>query len=160
MPKDEEAGRFSAEAKRIREALINTLWIEEEGRFAGNLNGTHTALHPNILAFYFNIGPRDKLIDYLRPLLEKNFTQGIEKGQWSGHAELYFLSYVLPALAEHGEYALAEKIIEEHYGFLRSLGHNTRGCFCRAHRKVGSLCHTWSGGGAIYIHRIFWAYVR
>ena len=154
LGKRDEAARFTQEATEVRDAMLALLWDEKGGCFRPSLDGEGPALHANILALCFGVGPVDRLLAYLKPRLLKNFKQGIEVGQWSGHAELYFLYYVLPRLGELGEVELAEQLVAEHYGFLRELGFATLcECFCRAHRGVGSACHVWSAAGAIYAHR-------
>ncbi len=149
-----ESADFEQEAETIRSALLEVLWDDDEGRFHPSRVDTGPGLHANILALRYGVGERERLMHYLTPLLRRNFRQGLERGQFSGHAELYFLSFALPALAEAGAHELAEDLILEHYGFLQSLGHRTLAeCFCRAQRGIGSRCHTWSAGGAIYGQR-------
>ena len=154
LGKSEESDRFEKEAADVKGALVEHLWDQEKSCFRASLDGEGPALHANILALRFDLAPAESLLAYLKPRLLKNFKQGIEEGQWSGHAELYFLFYVLPKLGELGEIDLAEKMIEQHYGFLRELGFGTLcECFCRAHRAQGSACHVWASAGAIYSHR-------
>lgn len=153
LQRAERAAAFLAEAERVEATLIEHLWDEAEGRFRPSLTHSGPALHANVLALRFGLGNPHRLLDYLKPRLRRNFQQGIREGQWSGHLELYFLSFLLPALGELGEVDLAEDLIDEHYGFLQSLGHTTLAeCFCRADRSQGSRCHTWSAAGAIYAH--------
>lgn len=149
--------RFRSEAADVEEKLLRALWIEHEGRLAPSRGETTPALHGNILALFCETGPpsaRASILRYLEPLLAGNFAQGISKGQFSGHAELYFFYFLLPALAAHGRPDLAERLITDHYGYLRSLGDDTLPeCFCRVHHAVGSRCHSWSGAPAIYAAR-------
>ena len=151
------AGQFHDEARTIERRLLKALWIEKEGRLAPSRGETTTALHANILALHFTIGPiefRQRILHYIEPLLLKNLQHGLTNGQFAGHMELYFLHFALPALAGHGRPDLAEKLITDHYGFLRELGDDTLPeCFCRVQRAVGSRCHSWSGAAAIYAAR-------
>ena len=63
-----------------------------------------------------------------------------------------FVLHGLIVLKEAAE--LPETMIREHYGFLQDLGYPTLNeCFSRAHRNMGSCCHSWSGGAAIYLAR-------
>jgi hypothetical protein len=151
---DAAAEACEVEAREVESALLSELWDEAGGRFRPSLSHDSRALHANVLAYAFGIGPRERLLAYLRPHLLANFERGLEAGQFSGHLELYFLYYLLPALGENGEVELAEQLVSEHYGFLRGLGVETLNeCFDRAHRGLGSRCHTWSGAGGIYAHR-------
>ncbi|MFN3683621.1 MAG: hypothetical protein ACK41F_06755 [Fimbriimonadaceae bacterium] len=148
----EASRRHADHAERVAEAMLRHLWLEPEGRFAASLGAGTPALHANILALAFRIGPGDRLLRYLEPLLERNLERGLAEGQDAGHAELYFLSYLLPALAEVGRPDLAESLLAGHYGYLRSLGLPTLPeCFHRADRGGGSCCHSWSGAAAIYL---------
>jgi hypothetical protein len=115
------------------------------------------ALHANILALRFGLGTRssrEQILAHVEPLLRENFSRGIREGGYSGHIELYFFHYALPALAAHGRPDLAEHLIDDHYGFLRELGDDTLPeCFFGAGNAVGSRCHSWSGAAAIYAAR-------
>lgn len=148
---------WSVEASRIEEALFLSLWDEKHGRLLPSV-GAHTeALHANTLALRYRVGPerhRQRILTSIEPLLLGNFACGIQNGPRSGYLELYFLHYLLPALAEHGRPDLAERIITDHYGFLQQLGDDTLPeYFCRAEQGLGSRCHSWSGAGAIYAAR-------
>jgi len=146
-----EAAAFQAQAGQVAEALTTHLWNEAEGRFAASLGAATPAVHANILALRFGAGPASRILGYLEPLLRKNFQHGLDNDQFSGFAELYFLSYLLPALAGAGRPDLAEALIDEHYSFIQKLGYPTlTECFHRAHHHRGSCCHSWSGAAAIY----------
>jgi hypothetical protein len=157
VERGQEAVTFEREARRLEANLFQFLWKEEEGRFLASLGATTPALHANVLALAFQAGSaqqRSRILDYLEPRLLQNLEKGLADGQFSGHLELYFLHYLLPALAEHGRPGLAESLIDSHYGYLQSLGDDTLPeCFCRVEQAVGSRCHSWSGAGAIYAAR-------
>lgn len=152
-----EAAKFLAEAESVQGALFGHLWHDAEGRLRASAEAGTPALHANVLALAFAAGDsarRESILSYLEPLLRANFSRGIRDGQFSGHLELYFFHYALPALAEHGRPDLAEMLIRQHYGFLQSIGDDTLPeCFCRVERSVGSRCHSWSGAPAIYATR-------
>jgi alpha-L-rhamnosidase len=149
-----DAVAFSGQAAAIKTRCENLLWCDQEGRFLPSLDGSTPAVHANILALLFGVGDPHRILAYLVPRLRKNFATGIELGQHAGYVELYFFHYLLPALARHHHHALAEDLIFQHYGFLRNLGFVTLSeCFSRAHRKVGSCCHSWSGAPALYFAR-------
>ena len=145
------------EHDRIEQAIFSHLWSASEGRLVPNLESDAPALHANVLALYFQLGSpanRSNILSYLIPKLKENFSRGIQEGHWSGHLELYFFHFLLPALAEHGRPDLAEELVSTHYGFLRELGDDTLPeCFCRVKRGLGSRCHTWSGAAATYAAR-------
>jgi len=147
-----EPSGYEAKAGAVKSAIEQTLWDAKERRFLPRLDENTPAVHANILALRFGVGDAPAIIDYLTPLLEKNFRQGIDHGQRTGFAELYFFYYLLPALAEHGRAEFAEKLIRQHYGFLHGLNYPTLNeCFSRAHRGVGSCCHSWAGAPALYL---------
>lgn len=146
-----EAEVFRAQARQVADALGARLWLEKEGRFAASIGADSPAVHANILALRFGIGSGARILAYLEPLLRRNFQHGIENDQFSGFAELYFFSYLLPGLAEAGRPDLAEALIDEHYGFIQKLGYSTlTECFHRADEHRGSCCHSWSGAPALY----------
>ena len=153
--REEEASSLEATAEAVKSALLKHLWNPKEGRFHASLSDSESpALHANIWALFFRVGESEPLLNHVVPLLRKNFKQGVEQGQWSGHAELYFLYYAFTALGALGQHELVEQLIEEHYGFLESLNYGTLNeCFCRAAIGQGSCCHTWSSAGAIYAHQ-------
>jgi hypothetical protein len=146
-----EASSFETQADRVSDALLRRVWNDAEGRFLASDGATTTAIHANILALRYGIGPADRLLTYLDPLLRQNFKHGIAQDEFSGFAELYFFFYLLPALAKHGEISLAESLISETYEFIKSLAYPTlTECFHRADRGSGSCCHSWSGAPALY----------
>lgn len=157
LGKSAEAEAFRDEAARVERAAASVLWDDVRGCFRASLRAGTPALHANILALRFGLGSRasrDRILAYLEPLLRTNFTQGIREGELSGHLELYFFHYALPALAEHGRPDLAENLIDDHYGFLRDIGDDTLPeCFFGAENARGSRCHGWSGAPAIYAAR-------
>jgi len=157
LGKNEEASAFNAEATGVETAMMKFLWNDTEGRFHPSLNENSAAVHANILALAFGLGDfetRSRILSYLEPKLRNNFAKGISGGPFSGYLELYFLHYALPALAEHGRPDLAEMIIDQHYGFLRTFDDDTLPeCFCRVESSHGSRCHSWAGTPAIYAAR-------
>lgn len=155
--REDSARRFHKEAGRLSDAIFETLWLEADGRLAPLIGGSTPALHANTLALAFGAGTesqRRRILAFLEPLLLRNFENGISRGQFSGHLELYFFHFLLPALAVHGRPDLAENLVSEHYGYLESLGDDTLPeCFCRVSQAVGSRCHSWSGAPATYAGR-------
>jgi hypothetical protein len=147
----DEAERFAKEAEDVTRALLRHLWISEEERFAPFEGGSSNALHANILALRFGVGDPAALLRYLEPLLRDNFQRGIDFLPGESHAELYFFSYLFPALAENGRVDLVLELIQTHYGFLMSTDCPTLNeCFFRTYRKIGSCCHSWSGAPALF----------
>jgi alpha-L-rhamnosidase len=148
--------RFT-EAARAVESALRGLWWAEEGRLRASPDAVTPAVHTNVLALAFrwgDDGERARILTYLEPKLATNLEHGLTHGQKTGYLELYFLHYLLPALAEHGRPDLAERVITEHVGMLRQLGDDTLPeAFARVSRGLGSRCHTWSAGPAIYAAR-------
>ena len=145
------------ESKRVEKAIFAQLWDSTQQRLRPYLHGSTPALHANILALSFDLGTaeqRASLLAYVEPLLQSNLGRGLEKGQFSGHLELYYLFFALPALARHGRPDLAERLITEHYGYLMEIGDDTLPeSFARVDRCVGSRCHSWSGAATVYAAR-------
>ena len=97
------------------------------------------------------MGCGKSILAYLEPLLLENFRFGLKNGQFTGFAELYYFHYLLPALVANGRIDFAEDLIQEHYGFIRSLGYPTLPeYFHSAGAGGGSCCHSWSGAPAIH----------
>ncbi|NRA40371.1 MAG: hypothetical protein HRU15_19665, partial [Planctomycetes bacterium] len=155
--KEEEADSYHQQAAEVYAAFCDHLWDERFMTFLAadgeeHLNHQHD-LHGNILALHFGLYTDEQLpalLDYVCTRMETNCQQGIEKNQGSGHAELYFLSYVIPALYEHGKVAEAEAVIREHYGTVQRYGGWTIWeAFSRGVRGLGSQCHAWSCAASI-----------
>ncbi len=156
------AEEFRAEAARVRAAFSRVLWLEEEGRFAACMDeqgqlAESSATHANLLAWAFAIGTeeqRERVRTYLFTRLEQNFDLGVAQGQFGGQIELYFWSYLLPALAERGFPKEAVRWIRQHWGYVTDDGFGTLPeCFCRKNIGVGSKCHSWSGYPAVFLNR-------
>ncbi|CAM3102608.1 family 78 glycoside hydrolase catalytic domain [Rariglobus hedericola] len=143
--------RHGREAAAVSRTLSLRLWDDKEGSFFASRGATTPAIHANVMALRHGIGPADRILAYLEPKLRANFTVGCGSAHHNGFVELYFFHYLLPALALHSRYDLAESLIEETYGFLKSLGYQTLvECFHRASQRKGSCCHSWSGSPAVY----------
>jgi hypothetical protein len=157
LGKTSEAAAFRDEAARVEQAVLALLWDDARGCYRASLGATTPALHANTLALRFGLGTRasrDRVIDYLEPLLQENLARGLKNKGFNGHLELYFFHYALPALAAHGRPDLAERLIDDHYGFLRDIGDDTLPeCFFGAKSGTGSRCHSWSGAPALYAAR-------
>ncbi|MEI6035767.1 MAG: hypothetical protein WCS65_15995 [Verrucomicrobiae bacterium] len=157
LGKSAEAAAFRDEAERVERAAASLLWDDARGCYRASLGAGTSALHANILALRFGLGTsasRERILAYVEPLLRENFARGTREGGGSGHIELYFFHYALPALAAHGRPDLAEILIDDHYGFLRGIGDDTLPeCFYGADNATGSRCHSWSGAPAIYAAR-------
>lgn len=149
-----ESNALIREAENVSREVMKLLWRGDQGRFVPNVHSEAVGLHANVWALYAGVGPADQIVQYLKVQLAKNLQRALKYGQGSGYIDLYFLFFLLPGLAEVGEFLWAENLIEEHYGFLRNLGHATLvESLPQAPNKQGSCCHTWSGAGAIYAHR-------
>lgn len=154
---DEEASRFRDEADQVEATLESLLFDREAGRLRPSLDAETPALHFSALAFGLSVGTsgmRETILKTIEPELRRNLALGLEKGQHAGQLELFFFSFLLPALAEHGRADLAEELIRDHWGYLMELGDDTLPeCFSRVERGQGSRCHSWSGAPAIYAAR-------
>lgn len=147
----DEAAGYRTQADQVSAALLTRVWDDSAGRFLASAGATTPAVHANILALRYGVGPADRILAYLEPLLRNNFAHGIEHGQFSGFAELYYYHFLLPALAKHGRADLAEALVQQTYGFIKELSYPTlTECFHRAKEACGSCCHSWSGAPAIY----------
>lgn len=148
---ESDAEAWTTESTLVVATLLARVWHETEGRFRPGIDADSPALHANILALYHGVGPADHLLAYLEPRLRSNFTRGLAGDHSEGVAELYFFHYLLPALVARGRADLAEDLVRETYGHVKSLGYPTLPeCFHRAHEGRGSCCHSWSGAPAIY----------
>lgn len=145
------------DAETTRRAIFAHLWHGPENRLRAFAGGTTPALHANILALAFELGDarqRAAMLAHVEPMLADNLTRGLRMGRFSGHLELFYLFFALPALARHGRPDLAEQVIRKHYGHLMKAGDDTLPeCFCSIHKAGGSRCHTWSGAAAVYAAR-------
>ena len=155
--KHQEAAGFSTAARSIEQALMEHLWNKSEGRFHASI-GSHTpALHANVLGLYCGVGDvatRSAILEYLEPNLRNNLLRAARNDPSTGHLELYFFHYLLPALASNGRPDLAELLIREHYGAIKCFGFDTLPeTLSQMKRQRGSRCHSWSGAAAVYAAR-------
>ncbi len=148
---------YTDDAASTQQALFTHLWHDQENRLRPSHSANTAALHANILALAFEVGTtkqRAAMLSYVEPMLKHNLTRGIQLGQFSGHLELFYLFFALPAMARNGRPDLAEQLIRDHYGYLKTQGDDTLPeCFCRLKQAGGSRCHSWSGAAAIYAAR-------
>ncbi|TVR46551.1 MAG: hypothetical protein EA425_17130 [Puniceicoccaceae bacterium] len=151
------AARMIEDSEAVEAALFTELWDDGRRRFRAALGADGPALHANILALAVGAGSveqRRQVLATIEPALRDNLRNGLENGRGGSHAELYFLYFLLPALAELDRPDLAEFLIREHYGYLRSWGDDTLAeCFYQRAAGTGSRCHSWSGGAAVYAAR-------
>ena len=161
IKRDDDSASLSAETEALRKAYSGTLWLDDAGRFAAGVTSEGsmrtTAFHANILAYLFRIGTlaqQEQVERYVIERAKMNHKLGVVGGGGAGHAELYFMAYLLPALGEHGKFTLAESLIKEHLGPLVEMGYSTLPeCFYMVSRRTGSWCHSWSGYPAVYLTR-------
>ncbi len=157
LGKNEEAAAFKSDAIATEDALEQLLWNESEGRFNAYYGCSSHAIHANVLALFApisNAEHRKRVLAYIEPLLKSNLSRGLQKLKDSGHIELFYFFFALPALANNGRPDLAELLITEHYGYLQRIGDDTLPeSFHGAEKPIGSRCHSWAGAGAIYAAR-------
>ena len=161
IDRDDDGVLLHSEGQALRQAYSETLWLQDTGRFAAGLapDGPmrSTAFHANILAYLFRIGTleqQEQVERYVIGRAKVNYELGLAGGGGAGHAELYFLAYLLPALGEHGQFDLGESLIKEHLGTIIKTGYSTLPeCFSTPSRRNGSWCHSWSGYPAVYLTR-------
>lgn len=161
--REDLAEAFASAERRLRAVFVERLWDEQAQRFAAARTFaedqlfTTPAVHANALAWTLRLGDERQqaaVEQYVFDALARNYTQGCEAGQASGHMELYFLAWVLPHLAMRGQAARAEALITETWGPLVEDGFGTLPeCFCRRQQGIGSRCHSWSGFPAVYFTR-------
>jgi hypothetical protein len=156
-----DAARWQAERSAVLAAFRSALWLPQEGRFAGRLTDSGAAdaagegLHGNVLALAFGLadaGQEAALLAYVESKLAENCQRALA-GRTQGHLELYFLSYLLEGLYRCGRSTLAEAVMREHWGLMRSRGAWTM-WETVSHGSVGggSLCHAWSTTPARWFH--------
>ena len=148
---------FLDDAESTHRAVLTHLWHGAENRLRASYDANTPALHANILALAFELGTREQrslVLSYVEPLLKNNLTRGIRLGDFSGHLELFYLFFALPAMARNHRPDIAEQLIKDHYGYLMKHGDDTfPECFSRLKQAGGSRCHSWSGAAAIYAAR-------
>lgn len=146
---------FSEQAARLAKNFRNAFWDPGLGRFSAALvDGQHSracALHANTLALAFGLATppqQERIHAYLVPaLLENHLADG-------DRLELYFLHYALEALVRVGDFALAERVIANHFGLMRERGAWTLWeTLNGGKRATGSHCHGWSCSPTAYLHR-------
>ncbi|NOU35208.1 MAG: hypothetical protein HOO88_00295 [Kiritimatiellaceae bacterium] len=152
--KTNRAEALREELSAVRTAFEKHLWIDSEDRFAPYLNADGsqaktTALHANILATLYRIGSekqQDAACRYIEKRLKRNAADAQINGQFSGHAEYYFLFYAIEMLYQRGRIGTAEQVIRDHYRPMMKADSGTLWeCLCRGVQEVGSRCHSWGG---------------
>ena len=150
-----DPAKFSSEAARVAASFQSAFWDAPRGRFFAAVgDGDYSeasALHANTLALAFGLATpaqHERIHAYLAPaLLQNHLADGTR-------LELYFLHYALEALVRVGDFALAERVIANHYGLMRDRGAWTLWeSLNGGKRPTGSHCHGWSCSPTAYCHR-------
>ena len=152
---------LAREAATVTATLRQRLWNSECGAYApftrDGLPAGEPGLHASILALAFGLEAPEHTVPLLatvRQALRDNFAAGAAGKPPQGHAELYFLSFALPALYRFDLARDAEDLVRTHYAPMRDRGAWTLWeCFASGLKSVGSLCHAWSDGPMItFVH--------
>lgn len=157
LGRTDSAADYRRQAAHVENALFDVLWDDDRGCLRASEGAATDALHANVLALCFTAGPgelRSLIMDYIEPRVLGNLARALRGKPHTGHLELYFFHYLLPALATHDRPDLAEHVLATHYGHLQAQGHETLPETLLGLTKGGeSRCHPWSGAGAIYAAR-------
>lgn len=152
-----EAERFRALARGVEDLLTRHVWDDTRGCFRSAADKASPALHANAWALAFCVGSeaqRAAILSYLEPWIYDNLNAGLSYKMSVGYWELYFLSYLLEGLGAHRRPDLAERILQDHYGYLLEKDFDTWPEFFRkAEQGGGSRCHPWSGAPTLYAAR-------
>jgi hypothetical protein len=141
-----EQERFTAEAAAVRKAFQRHFWDPRSGRFAASLTegqlSPGPSYHVNALTLAYDLADESQVagaLAYLKAGLAQNTKLG------PGRLELYFFHFVLEGLYRVNESGLAEKVMQEHYGFMQKRGAWTFWETLKSGlTNHDSLCHGWS----------------
>lgn len=157
----EAAKEFHARARELRRILQERLWLGEQGRFAvGTRQGEPWSQppspHVNVLALLFDCAPEQhesRVLDYIRPYVKENLQSCISGGRHRrNNFQMLFLHYVLEVLYRHGQAALAEDFLRDHWGYMRQQGAWTT-WESLTDQRPSSQCHVWSASPLIHAMR-------
>lgn len=124
------------ESMKLRTAFQDAFFCKETGLFRDSLTSTHSALHSNVFACFYNLQPEDnKIALFIR-----------EKGLCCGVYTAYFLLF---ALLNMGEKELAYELIvnkSEHswYQMLQDGATTAFEAWGKDQKWNTSLCHAWA----------------
>ncbi len=154
----EAAEKWAVEAERLRGIFRERLWLREEERFVvGTREGSPwvapAALHANLIALRFGLvppGKEDSVLDYLEAFAATNLERCLSsRNHRQGTITLLFLHYLLEVFYDGGRPAAAERVIREHWGYMKAQGAWT--LWEKLTSEIpSSQCHVW--GGAPLIH--------
>lgn len=121
---------------KLRTTFQNAFFCKETGLFRDSLSSTHSALHSNVFACFYNLQPQEnQIVPFIR-----------EKGLCCGVYTTYFLLY---ALLNMGEKELAYELIvnkSEHswYQMLQDGATTAFEAWGKDQKWNTSLCHAWA----------------
>ena len=126
------------DTKRMKEAFFAAFYQKDTGLFTDCEHGTHSALHSNVLPYYFDMAEevqQGKIVDFI---MEKGFSCGV-----------YFAYFVLMSLVKHGEREKARKLLlnESEHSWCNMLEEGATSCFeawGKEQKHNTSLCHPWA----------------
>lgn len=124
------------ESLKLRKVFQDAFFCKETGLFRDSLTSTHSSLHANIFASFYNLQPEEHQIVSL--IREKGFSCGV-----------YTAYFVLYALLGMGEKELAYELItnkSEHswYQMLQEGATTAFEAWGKDQKRNTSLCHSWA----------------
>jgi hypothetical protein len=127
------------QAERLRQAINERLWSEEQGVYAHARSGgqlsPQLAVHDSILAAYAGVAPPERVSQSFTNLFKKPRPGLIQIGS------PYFYFFYLRALRGAGRHQAALDVTRRAYGKMLEAGATT---WWELFATVGSLCHGWS----------------
>lgn len=124
------------ESAKLRTTFQNVFFCKETGLFRDSITSTHSALHSNVFACFYNLQPEEhQIVPFIR-----------EKGLCCGVYTTYFLLY---ALLNMGEKELVYELIinkSEHswYQMLQDGATTAFEAWGKDQKWNTSLCHAWA----------------
>lgn len=130
----------SRDAGALKAAYIRTFYLPEKGLFRDSEFSSHTALHSNLYALYFDLCPEEARENVAAFLAEKGLCCGVLTS--------YFL---LRALAGAGHYEDVYRLMvnDSSHGWVNMLREGATTCWeawGKDQKWNTSLCHPWASG--------------
>ena len=128
---------------KLKISFINAFYSKKTGLFTDSEVSTHSALHSNVLAMYFDLAPHDSnIVSFIK--------------QKRLHCGVYFSYFVLKALAKVQEYDFIYELItcKDERSWHTMVSEGATACFeswGKDQKWNTSLCHPWASSPIIIL---------
>ena len=129
----------------VKKSYFKAFFNEKTGLFTDSENGCHSALHSNVLPFFYGFTNEEQNKRIVNLIMEKGFSCGV-----------YFSYFVLKSLAQNGEKEKAMELIlnKSEHSWYNMIKEGATTCFeawGKEQKSNTSLCHPWASAPIILL---------